>query len=60
MPLDQIYLIPVRLEECPVPSLISREIHYVDLFPDWEAGLRRVVSAVHGPKRARIKLPLAG
>jgi len=38
-PLDQIYLIPVRLEECPVPLPISREIQYVDLFPNWDAGI---------------------
>ena len=43
MPLDDIYLVPVRLEECPVPVRISREIQYVDLFPDWEAGVAAAV-----------------
>ena len=60
MPLDQIYLIPVRLEECPVPPSISREIQYVDLFPDWDVGLRQVIAAVKGPNEAKIRLPLAG
>lgn len=45
-PLDQIYLIPVRLEECAVPFRISREYQYVDLFPDWASGFRRVLRAI--------------
>jgi hypothetical protein len=60
MPLDQIYLIPVRLEECPLPAIIGREIQYVDLFPDWEAGFGRLIAAVKGPSGAKIRLPLAG
>ncbi len=49
MPLDDIYLIPVRLEECPVPVCISRELQYVDLFPDWDAGVQRLLAAVKRP-----------
>jgi hypothetical protein len=45
-PLDRVYFIPLRLEDCPVPARISQETQYVDLFPDWEAGLRRVVSTM--------------
>ena len=60
MPLDAIYLIPVRLEECPVPLLIQREIQYVDLFPDWDAGIRRVITAIRVPNEPKFKLPLAG
>ena len=51
MPLDDIYLIPVRLEECPVPICISRELQYVDLFPDWEAGVQRLFTAVKRPNK---------
>ncbi|MCC7174989.1 MAG: toll/interleukin-1 receptor domain-containing protein [Bryobacterales bacterium] len=58
-PLDQIYLIPVRLEECPVPGRIGHQIHYVNLFPDWEEGVRRVAEAIRGPKKAKVRLPLA-
>jgi hypothetical protein len=52
-PLDSIYLIPVRLEECPVPARISREFQYVDLFPDWEAGFRKVLRALRNGRPAR-------
>jgi len=58
-PLDQIFFIPVRLEDCAVPPCIGREIQYVNLFPDWEEGVRRVVAAIRGPNEAKIRLPLA-
>ena len=60
LPLDQIYLIPVRLEPCPVPARISREIQYVDLFPDWDAGVQRVIAAAKLPNKAKFPLRLAG
>jgi len=56
-PLDRIFLIPVRLDDCPVPPRIMREIHYVDLFPDWEKGLRRVLAAM-GEQAAGRRRPL--
>jgi hypothetical protein len=46
IPLDQIYLIPVRLDECVVPPCISGEFQYVDLFPDWDASVRRVIASI--------------
>ncbi len=46
VPLDDVFLIPVRLDPCPVPSSIRREIQYIDLFPDWERGLRRIVTII--------------
>jgi hypothetical protein len=46
VPLDEAFLIPVRLDDCPVPSKIRREIQYIDLFPDWNRGLRRIVSVI--------------
>lgn len=52
-PLDQIFFIPVRLDDCEVPPPIRRSLHYVDLFPDWEQGVARVVSAVRRAMRSR-------
>jgi len=46
IPLDEIFLIPARLEACPVPSRIQRETQYIDLFPDWNRGFRRIVTAM--------------
>lgn len=57
VPLGQTYFIPVRLEECAVPLRISRQIQYVDLFPDWERGFQRILAAM---RRSRPALKQAG
>jgi len=46
VPLDEIFFIPVRFEDCLVPPRVSRRIQYVDLFPDWEGGLAKVVAII--------------
>lgn len=46
VPLEDTFLIPVRLDECRVPARIRREIQYIDLFPDWERGFRRIVRVI--------------
>ncbi len=43
VPLDDTFLIPVRLNSCRVPARISREIQYIDLFPDWKKGFHRIL-----------------
>ncbi len=40
MPLDEIFLVPVRLSECDVPNEIARTTQYIDLFPDYEVGFK--------------------
>ena len=44
IPLDEIFVVPVRLDACRVPRSIQRELHYVDLFPDWDRGVRRLLA----------------
>jgi hypothetical protein len=51
IPIDDVFLIPVRLDECRVPQRIQREIQYVDLFPDFEAGVERVLAVVEARRR---------
>ena len=53
VPLDEIFLIPVRLDDCRVPVRIQREIQYIDLFPDWGRGFRRLVAAMRRQQRRR-------
>jgi hypothetical protein len=52
-PLDEVFFIPVRLDACEVPARIRRAIQYVDLFPDWEAGLAKLERVVHNEMRRR-------
>lgn len=51
IPLDDVYLIPARLEECRVPARIQRETQYVDLFPSWEMGFERIVHIIERQRR---------
>ncbi len=61
LPLDDVYIIPIRLEECPVPLRIRRELQYVDLFPDWDRGLRQILDTMARQRsKARNRLLLAG
>ncbi len=60
VPLDDIFLIPLRLDDCAVPNRISKQIQYLDLFPDWETGVSRLVAVIQaqGEARKRKQLPL--
>lgn len=62
IPLDEIFFIPLRLDECVVPARIAKRVQYVDLFPDWHAGVRNVIRVMRDQctTRRRKKLPLAG
>ena len=53
MPLEDNFVIPVRLEECNVPRRIRSEIQYVDLFPEWKTGADKIVKAIEAEMRAR-------
>jgi hypothetical protein len=53
MPLDEVFLVPVRLDDCPMPVEVSRDSHYVNLFPDWNAGIERLVEAIRYQSRPR-------
>jgi hypothetical protein len=46
VPLDEIFLIPLRLDDCLVPRRISKQIQYLDLFPDWKAGISRLIAVI--------------
>ena len=55
-PLEASFLIPVRVEPCEVPGSIAETVQYVDLFPDWDAGIRKVVRAIRKAARPAPKL----
>ncbi|MCZ2147507.1 MAG: toll/interleukin-1 receptor domain-containing protein [Bryobacterales bacterium] len=45
-PLERTFFIPLRLDNCRVPSKITSFIQYVDLFPDWDQGVRRLIRSI--------------
>ena len=50
-PLEAGYFIPVRLDDCRIPARVAREYHWVDLFPDWGAGVQRLLAVLRKPQR---------
>jgi len=53
-PQDEVFFIPVRLDDCDLPRRILSTTHYVDLFPDWNRGVRKLIAALrrqHARKR---------
>ena len=62
VPMDEIFFIPLRLDDCTVPGRISRRLQYVDLFPDWDTGVKRVIAVMKSQavNRRNKRLLLAG
>jgi TIR domain len=54
VPLDDIFIVPVRLDECRVPRSIQREYQYIDLFPDWARGIGRLLRMMRRERRVRL------
>jgi hypothetical protein len=52
IPLDEIFLIPVRLDECRVPARVQREVQWVDLFPSWKQGFQRVLKIMRSKTKS--------
>jgi hypothetical protein len=61
LPLDDMFVIPVRLEECILPDRITRKIQHVDLFPNWADGLTEIHRAIDHElaRRRKAELPRA-
>ena len=53
MPLDDVFILPLRLDKCAVPHSVAAHVHYVDLFPEWDAGLCQVINVIKNEMRAR-------
>ncbi len=51
--LDTSFIIPVRLEVCTVPKRLADQVQYVDLFPAWDKGVRRLIGAIQRTARRR-------
>ena len=57
VPLDEIFIVPVRLDACHLPRTIQQELHHVDLFPDFECGVRRLIATMgHENQRRNLEL----
>ncbi len=52
-PIEDIYFIPVRLDECRVPAQIQRQLQYVDLFPHMAEGTEKLIRMIRKEDRRR-------
>jgi hypothetical protein len=46
IPAEDIFFIPVRLDACHLPQQIVSTVQYVDLFPDWDRGVRTLIKSL--------------
>jgi hypothetical protein len=46
--------VPLRLDGCSVPRSIQREFQYIDLFPDWARGIRRLATMMRREVARRV------
>jgi len=51
VPLDSTFLIPARLDDCAVPAAVAEHLQYVDLFPVWDQGIKRLVRSIRRAAR---------
>ncbi len=43
LPPGRIFLIPVRLDDCEPTHPVLAELHWIDLFRDWESGVMKIL-----------------
>ena len=53
IPLEQIFIVPVRLDACEVPRAVQAEFQWIDLFPDWERGVAVLSAMMRSEMRKR-------
>ncbi len=46
VPAEEIFFLPVRLNDCEVPREIAKKVQHVDLFPDWDGGVGELLKAM--------------
>jgi len=52
LPPGEIFLIPVRLEDCYPRHKQIKRLHHVDLFPSWDKGVREIARALKFSEKA--------
>jgi hypothetical protein len=57
MPLDETFLLPVRFDACPVPDEIAKQVQYVDLFPDFDRGVRQLLRSLK-KRKPKLSVPV--
>jgi len=56
LPQSEIFLIPVRTDECRPPHEMLEELQWVDLFPSYGEGLEKILRAVKSGRKMEIPI----
>jgi TIR domain len=54
IPEHKLYILPVRIEACEPTQPALRSLHRVDLFPDWEDGIRKLIRSVYAARASSV------
>ena len=46
IPEDQVFVIPVKIDNCQIPFEKLSKIHYQDMFPDWNKGVEKIIKVI--------------
>ncbi|MHC1632150.1 MAG: TIR domain-containing protein [Methanotrichaceae archaeon] len=58
-PESEIYIIPVRIDECEPSHEKLCEIQWADMFPNWEDGLEKILASMNVQIQESLKVPVA-
>lgn len=53
IPTNQIFIIPARLDDCQIPNFKLTEYQWVNLYPDWTTGVKKIIKAITGDPRSQ-------
>ena len=46
-PETAIFIIPVRLDDCNPTGKELQDLHWIDIFNDWDQGLEKIIKTIH-------------
>jgi hypothetical protein len=58
-PSSEIYIIPVRLDECEPSHARLNDLQWTDMFPNWEDGIRKIVSSIRAGVHDELKIKVS-
>jgi tetratricopeptide (TPR) repeat protein len=54
-PPGDVFIIPVKLDECEIPYEDLRKIHHQELFPDWNEGFNKILKSIQRDNQANFQ-----
>ena len=54
-PPGDIFIIPVKLDECEIPYEDLRKIHHVEMFPAWNEGFNKILKSIQTDNQANFQ-----